>query len=479
VNAPAGATEAQARAVFETQLNTGSLAGLKPGQTLNAASQLAGGLLTAASQLNASQLASGITSGLSSVTNKITGGLSGATNGLTSGIASGINSAVGAVSKLTGVPIKSPMNVADFVKVGVGSVKEIGALSSTQVQGLLGQAAASTGQAVNAYSLDKGIGQFGINPAQLEQTGYLKPGTLAQYTKDAQVTQADIDEAQRVNASGGSTTPELIASNRKIKDVLNVGTVWTGKGGISNLTSLVGDATKQLSVQSNIMETGYKSLEKAGVIGTNTAKDAIGGLVQSAGKVGAALTAAWSKGTAPADAVNAINNLAKQGLTAINFTDFKLPAGASGEQVATGVTNTVNRKVLNQSVVAFIGDAKVPVIDYGQPVPPPVPAPIAAAPQTPTTITDSIFDSFTNKYWASTATFYPVSGTINIIINSGSGAVVYSGLAPEVQARIQQDRKADIVQDAANQKFYDDLLAVIAAQINRLMATSDNQVNTV
>jgi hypothetical protein len=478
VNAPAGTTEAQARAIFDQQASTGSLTGLKSGQTLDAAKQFAGGLLTAASQLNVSQLASG----LSGLTSGIGGGIGsalGAVTRFTGGTTGGITSALGAASRLTGVPIKNPMNVADFVKVGVGSTKEIGALSSTQVQGLLGQAAASTGQSVNAYSLDKGIGQYGINPAQLEQTGYLKPGTLAQYTKNAQVTQADIDEAQRVNASGGSTTPELIASNRKIKEVLNVGGVWTGKGGVSNLTSLVGDSTKQLSVQSNIMETGYNSLQKAGVITSGTAKDAIGGLVQAAGKVGAALTAAWSKGTAPAGAVDSINNLAKQGLTAVNFTDFKLPAGASGEQVATGVTNTVNRRVLNQSVVAFIGDAKVPVIDYGQPVPPPVPTPIAEAPQTPTTITDSIFDSFTNKYWASTATFYPVSGTINIIINSGSGAVVYSGLAPEVQARIQQDRKADIVQDAANQKFYDDLLAVIAAQINRLKATSNNQVNTV
>jgi len=386
VNAPVGTTEAQARAIFDQQASTGSLTGLKSGQTLDAAKQFAGGLLAAASQLNVSQLASG----LSGLTSGIGGGISsalGAVTRLTGGTTGGITSAaLGAASRLTGVPIKNPMNVADFVKVGVGSVKEIGALSSTQVQGLLGQAAASTKQLVSDYSLDKGIGQFGINPAQLEQTGYLKPGTLAQYTKNAQVTQADIDEAQRVNASGGSTTPELIASNRKIKDVLNVSGVWTGKGGVSNLTSLVGDATKQLSVQSNIMETGYKSLEKAGVITAGTAKDAIGGLVQSAGKVGAALTAAWSKGTAPAGAVDAINNLAKQGLTAVNFTDFKLPAGASGEQIATGVTNTVNRKVLNQSVVAFIGDAKVPSIDYGQPV-------AAAAPTaTPSVVSTGVLD---------------------------------------------------------------------------------------
>lgn len=364
VNAPAGTTEAQARAIFDQQASTGSLTGLKSGQTLDAAKQFAGGLLKAASQLNVSQLASGL-SGLSSGIGGGIGSALGAVTRFTGGTTGGITSALGAASRLTGVPIKNPMNVADFVKVGVGAVKEIGALSSTQVQGLLGQAAASTKQSVSDYSLDKGIGQYGINPAQLEQTGYLKPGTLAQYTKNAQVTQADIDEAQRVNASGGSTTPALIASNRKIKEVLNVSGVWTGKGGVSNLTSLVGDSTKQLSVQSNIMETGYKSLEKAGVITASTAKDAIGGLVQSAGKVGAALTAAWSKGTAPAGSVDAINNLAKQGLTAVNFTDFKLPAGASGEQVATGVTNTVNRKVLNQSVTAFIGDAKVPTIDYG------------------------------------------------------------------------------------------------------------------
>ena len=386
VNAPVGTTEAQARAIFDQQASTGSLTGLKSGQTLDAAKQFAGGLLAAASQLNVSQLASGL-SGLSGGIGSGISSALGAVTRLTGGTTGGITSAaLGAASRLTGVPIKNPMNVADFVKVGVGSVKEIGALSSTQVQGLLGQAAASTKQLVSDYSLDKGIGQFGINPAQLEQTGYLKPGTLAQYTKNAQVTQADIDEAQRVNASGGSTTPELIASNRKIKDVLNVSGVWTGKGGVSNLTSLVGDATKQLSVQSNIMETGYKSLEKAGVITAGTAKDAIGGLVQSAGKVGAALTAAWSKGTAPAGAVDAINNLAKQGLTAVNFTDFKLPAGASGEQIATGVTNTVNRKVLNQSVTAFIGDAKVPSIDYGQPV-------AAAAPTaTPSVVSTGVLD---------------------------------------------------------------------------------------
>ena len=59
VNAPVGTTEAQARAIFDQQASTGSLTGLKSGQTLDAAKQFAGGLLAAASQLNVSQLASG------------------------------------------------------------------------------------------------------------------------------------------------------------------------------------------------------------------------------------------------------------------------------------------------------------------------------------------------------------------------------------------------------------------------------------
>jgi hypothetical protein len=371
------------------------------------------------------------------------------------------------------------MNVADFVKVGAGVAQKIGALSATQVQGLMAQSASTANQPANAFSITQGIGKFGINPTQLESSGFLKPGTLAQFGKNATVTAADLAEAQKLSAEGTAITAQQVASNRQIKDLLQTSSVWTGKNGLTSLNSLLGDVNSQASVQVGLLSKGFNDLSKAGVIPTSLPTAQLGSLVQSAGKFGSAATALWSKGAAPADLVNQLDNLAKQGQFAVNFTDQKLPEGAAGEIVATGAKNTVNRKVLNQSVAAFIGTAKVPKINYGQPVEPPVPAPIADAPQTPTTITDSIFDSFTNKYWASTATFYPVSGTINIIINSGSGAVVYSGLAPEVQARIQQDRKADIVQDAANQKFYDDLLAVIAAQINRLKATANTQVNTV
>ena len=116
VNTPAGTTEAQARAIFDQQASTGSLTGLIPGQTLDAAKQFAGGLLAAASQLNVSQLASGLsglTGGIGSGISSALGAVTRFTGGTTGGITS---AALGAASRLTGVPIKNPMNVADFVK---------------------------------------------------------------------------------------------------------------------------------------------------------------------------------------------------------------------------------------------------------------------------------------------------------------------------------------------------------------------------
>jgi hypothetical protein len=335
VQAPAGTTEAQARAVFEQQLNTGSLTGLQSGQTLNAATQLANGLKSATSQITnlAGKVAGGITS---------------------------------AVSKLTGIAVNKPMNVADFVKVGVGAAQKIGALSTTQVQGLMAQAASTANQPSTAFSLTQGIGKFGINPAQLESSGFLKPGTLSQYGKNAVVTAADLAEAQRISAEGTAVTAQQIANNRQIKDLLQTGTVWTGKNGLNNLNSLLSDVNSQASVQVGLMKKGFDSLTKAGVIPTGAPSATVGSLVQASSKFGAAATSLWSKGAAPADMVNQLDNLAKQGQFAVNFSDQKIPEGAAGEIVATGAKNTVNRKVLNQSITAFIGTAKVPPIEYGQ-----------------------------------------------------------------------------------------------------------------
>lgn len=332
IDAPPGTTEATARAVFEQQLNTGGLTNLKSGESVNALSQLGKGLTSAASQVKGA-------------------------------IGSVLSKAQNVATQLVNGKVSKPMNIADFVNVG-GAVGSIGPLDSKQVQGLLAQSAALTAQASSAISVDKGIGKFGINPDLLENSGFIKPGTISQYGKASTVTQADIDEAARINASGGSITPEQVARNTALNKALSSPTVWTGKLGINNLGSMLGDATKQLGAQAEIMKGQFANLSKSGVLPTNVNGAEAGALIQAAGKVGAALTAAWAKGGSPAGAVQDISNLAKSGQLAVNFTDLKVPASLAGERSAPKATNTVNRKVLDQAFTQFVGTAKVPTINY-------------------------------------------------------------------------------------------------------------------
>ena len=58
IQGPPGATEAQARAVFDQQAKTGALVGLAPGDVVNATSQARAGLTSALGPL--SQQSSGV-----------------------------------------------------------------------------------------------------------------------------------------------------------------------------------------------------------------------------------------------------------------------------------------------------------------------------------------------------------------------------------------------------------------------------------
>ena len=332
--APPGTTEAAARAVFEQQASTGALTNLKPGQSVNALNQLQQGLTSAASQIK----------------------------GAVSAVASGAQKVV---SQLVGGQVSKTMNVADFVNVGA-QVSGIGPLNGKQVQGLLAQSAALTSQAASAYSVDKGIGKFGINPTLLESSGFLKPGTVSQFGKATTVSAADIAEATRINSQGGSITAEQVAQSRALQQALASPTVWTGKGGISNLDTMLADPTKQLSAQTDIMSNQFSALTKSGALPTDLPVAEAGALLQAAGKAGAALTSLWAKGASPAGAVQNLSNLAKSGQLAVNFTDIKVPNNLAGERAAPQATNTVNRQVLNQAFTQFVGNDKVPQIVYGQ-----------------------------------------------------------------------------------------------------------------
>jgi len=86
-----------------------------------------------------------------------------------------------------------------------------------------------------------GVGRYGLTCQQLEQAGYVKPGTWQQFIK-----------------SGPSTQLE----------VLSAPGIWTGLNGIYSLTDFLNSTTAQNNAQATLMANGYASLQAAGVITT-------------------------------------------------------------------------------------------------------------------------------------------------------------------------------------------------------------------
>jgi len=302
VDAAAGTSEAQARQIFNTQFSTGSLTNLSVGSTLSALTQAAGGLSSALALIPKNS-----------------------TSGLTS-----------TISKLTALPVANGINTANFLKTSQPSTG-IGALDTTQVQGLLAQTAAGLNQSASTVSATTGLGKFGISPQQLEQQGYLKPGITDAYL---------------------SSDPAQLSS------VLNSPSVWTGKDGISNLTSFAGNTNKQTNIFQGLMQSNYTSLSQAGAITSNLPVKEIAPLLQVANKFGAGSAIAWSKSSAPASIVGEANKLAKQGEFAMSFVGTKLPIGATGEAKAVGYNNTVNRSSVDQAVKSILGNNKIPTPNY-------------------------------------------------------------------------------------------------------------------
>lgn len=301
VDAPAGVTESQAREIFSQQLGTGSLTNLSVGSSLTALTQAAAGLSSA----------------LASVTR-------GDIKGITS-----------TLSKLTGVPVTNGIKVSDFLKTSAPT-QTIGPLNTSQIQGLVAQTAASVNQSAATVSPSTGIGKFGVTPSQLEQQGFLKPGTVSNY----------------------------LSNPSQLLSVLSSPTVWTGKSGVKNLAAFTGDVGKQTQVQQQLLQTSFQSLSQAGSITSQLPTKEVGALLQVASKLGSGVATAWSKGAAPADLVNTANQIAKQGQFALGFVDDKLPTSTKGEAIATGFKNTVNRAPVDQAVKSILANNKIPMPNY-------------------------------------------------------------------------------------------------------------------
>lgn len=280
-------------------------------------------------------------------------------------VTAAVNTVVAPLS--AGVPpgVAAAINSAQVLATKAADVK-IGNLGRADVTGLLAQAKSAVGQATDAISVDKGIGEFGLKPVQLEAAGFIKPGTLAtlQSLPVPAPTPADISEADRINREGGDITPEQVASNRKINSALSSPLSWTGKSGVTDLSGLLGNEKLQSAAQQGLMASSLEGLKNSGLAtGLESAKN-LSGLVQSATTLGVGALDSVVKNLAPPGIAAAVGAAIKGAQFSTAFLEQKLGDLGGFARQARAAVETVDRAAVDQGVGTVLGDAKIPVPEF-------------------------------------------------------------------------------------------------------------------
>lgn len=353
VNGPPGMTREQAFKIFQDQTKTGGLNGFSPGDVLSAKTQAADGLPSAQAMLAQSNagfpgIDKGALNSFKGIADTAKQSLAAGTTGsLQSQITNGgsILQQTGAkVGTLFGMPVTNGINSADFAKTATALLPMAG-LSATDVRATVASVGAGTGQNFNQVTNSVGVGKFGFDATQLETAGLLKPGTTSTFL------------------SGGTN---------QLTDVLKSPAVWTGKGGVNNLDSLLSNPAAQNLTQQNLMSSGLATAGSLGIpINSLNTKDAAGVAANFAKSPGGGTD--WIKGQLPADKQADFDSRFKDAQFAIgsvdsSFNDAMLQQAPPGE-----ATDTVNRETLTAAMGRVFGNDKIPPIDYNGPPQPPGP----------------------------------------------------------------------------------------------------------
>ena len=292
VDAPTGTTQAQADFIFYSQVAAGSLVGYTRGQTLSS-------LGTKLTKFELSRLDRG-TAGVDNV----------AILAIISG-----SPIVAQVPSLINVPLKNPITVADFAAVtsGGGTVTPVGPLTPSETQAVIAQIANLVDQPYDEISVEDGIGEYGLGTPQLEQAGYLKPGT-----------------SDYPNFNCAISSPS----------------VWTGKDGVYSLNDVLTNPTLQTQMQTQVMQISYNSLTSAGTIQEPTAAPATVSTGQVYTDNGLATLTAASLVTGAAALSSNFNSIVSTSLAgAANLNSLLSNPVANISTLASGAVNTVTQSI--------------------------------------------------------------------------------------------------------------------------------------
>ena len=248
--------------------------------------------------------------------------------------------------KANEVASKAPTNqitTTDFAKQ-IPATKGVGSLDQDQTTGMLAQKTKDVGQSATTVSTDKGIGTYGISAKQLEETGYLKPGTTAKYLKDPAATVTD--------GFGNQTT--------QLESVLKNTNVWSGKGGTNNLTEFLNSNSTQTLAMEDIYTNNLSQLKAKGLVTGGESPEQLSGLIQASSTYGADNVANWAKGTGGNSIINSgIEQTARNAQYSTNLVDSKIANLSKSYANPGGFANTVDVSAVLNSVTKLTGDVRI------------------------------------------------------------------------------------------------------------------------
>lgn len=369
IEGPPALTEAQARQIFEQQLNAGALVGLKPGDVIDSASQALDGVVGAAGQLaqQVQNIAGGAQGALTGALSTVTGAVQGAVTGVTGAVAqlgqqatqfasalpSAINSATSVASKaisgitssVTNLIPTNPINVGDLAKQAT-ALLPIQGLPQLDVRAAMSQATNLVGQAANTLS-NIGVGKFGLDAQQLELSGILKPGM----------------------ASLVGATNQITGAVNSLTSVLSSPAAFTGKLGINKVDDLLSSVAKQDFLQQDLMNKGLNAVSELGIPIDKLDPGALAGTALNAAK-SITDTFNWATGGDIGSALKSqFDQVARAAEFATSFADSKLNDAMTQTAEPGAAEDTANRDTVDAAVARVTGNAKIPEVKYAPATP--------------------------------------------------------------------------------------------------------------
>lgn len=310
VSGPASLDRDAAQRIFNQQLASGSLIGLRPGEVISAATQTANGLTTAESQL-LQQLAQTPSQSEQLTPAKVIAGV------------------------LAKFPVSNGITISDYAKQ-TAEITGIGNMTAVQLTGVLAQLQNLTAQPYNVVTTT-GLGSYALTAAQLAAAGYVKPA------------------AAQLMQSGQNSLPNVLKSPA----------AWTGLDGVDSLQQILDNKTLQQQIQVNLMNLALSYLDQVGIaVGQFPARSQAGAILSAAKSPSAA--EAWLRGqtVSVSDSV-LFSQYVRDGAYAVDFVDSKINNAMANEAEPVGVDNTTDRARLDAATNRIVGNPKVPQLVYG------------------------------------------------------------------------------------------------------------------